>query len=341
MQWFEGPQCLSLCLRAQNPITHRDNKFPLDRKNSNIHIFPKHGLMSPFDGFTFACVGHQSICRLFKQPMVGIRHRCTWSLWNLSLHWYWRGVVQRPQRCCLWKRAWARQSIQIIHCAAVFLLVLTKDHYHRVCFCVSINVLILIQNYFLFKVSKPHEIHSSFIQRLCFSLTKLFPFDRCVVLTWIYALYVSNCKPPRRSCGSFVFGATKRRPPAAANQRCWSWCWAKVGSCSATCDFGVPPVPDPWSCATKASTNGTELSRKEVDFNRGEEEKAMPSLQFSLARSCRRSMCWELWSWAIHSRSYDHGFFCGTCAWSILWQKSPGRRKKIAENSCCRTLQCI
>ena len=116
--------------------------------------------------------------------------------------------------------------------------------------------------------------------------------------------------------------------PQRPNQRCWSWCWAKVGSCSATCDFGVPPVPDPWSCATKASTNGTELSRKEVDFNRGEEEKAMPSLQFSLARSCRRSMCWELWSWAIHSRSYDHGFFCGTCAWSILWQKKSRKEKE-------------
>lgn len=327
MQWFEGPQCLSLCLRAQNPITHRDNKFPLDRKNSNIHIFPKHGLMSPFDGFTFACVGHQSICRLFKQPMVGIRHRCTWSLWNLSLHWYWRGVVQRPQRCCLWKRAWARQSIQIIHCAAVFLLVFTEDHHYRVCYWVSINVLILIQNYFLFKVSKPHEIHSFFIRVLCFSLTELFPFDRCVVLTWICALYASNCKPRRRSCGSFVWRATKHLPPAAVDPPCWSWCWAKV-VCCATCDFGVPPVRNPWSCVTKASTNGTELSRKKVDFNRGEEEKAMPSLQFSLARSCRRNMSWELWFWAIHSRSLTTDFLWNMCLKHFVTKRVEERERK-------------
>ena len=107
-----------------------------------------------------------------------------------------------------------------------------------------------------------------------------------------------------------------------------------MGSCSATCEgFGVPPVRDPWSCATKASTHGTELSRKKVDFNRGEEEKAMPSLQFSLAPSCRRNMSWELWSWAIHSRSLTTDFFVEHVLEAFCDKKSPGIRKKIAQNS--------
>lgn len=166
--------------------------------------------------------------------------------------------------------------------------------------------------------------------------SKWFPFARCVVLTWISALYVSNCKPRRRSCGSFVWRATKHQSPAAATPRCWSWRWAEVGPSSATCGFGVPPVRDPWSYATKG-----RLPKRKVNFNQGEDEKVMPLLQFSLARSCRRSMCWELWCWAIHSRSMTTDFWWNMCLKHLVTKKNPGKRKKIDENSWYCTLQCI